>query len=89
MFVAGDGGGIRRDASRPEGAAESVGTTRALIMGGVALAVLLMLILAIALIVRRRRRRLALVAASASASTTLAASPEPEGARPEVPPTSS
>jgi hypothetical protein len=69
--------------------AESVGTTRALIIGGFALAIVLLLILAIALIVRRRRRRLALVVASASASTTLAASPEPEGARPEVPSTPS
>ena len=67
--------------------AESVGTTRALIIGGVLLAVALLLVVAIALIVRRRRRRQALAVASAGASTTLAASPEPEGARPEVPST--
>ena len=68
--------------------AESVGMTRALVIGGVALAVLLLLMLAIALVVRRRRRRLAVSTAPAGASTTLAASPEPEGARPEAPSTS-
>ena len=68
--------------------AESVGMTRALVIGGVALAVRLLLILVIALVVRRRRRRLAVFTAPEGASTTLAASPEPEGARPEVPSTS-
>lgn len=67
--------------------AESVGTTRALVIGGIALAIVVLLVLAVALILRRRRRRLLVSTAPAGASTTLAASPEPEGARPEVPST--
>jgi hypothetical protein len=68
--------------------AESAGATRALVIGGVAVALLVLLVIAVALVVRgRRRRRLALGAASASASTTLPATSAPVGAPPVVPPT--
>jgi hypothetical protein len=67
-------------------AAESVGTTRAIVIGVVAAAVLLLLI-ALVVVLRRRRRRPAPGVASADASTTLAATPGPGDERTEVPPT--
>jgi hypothetical protein len=67
--------------------AESVGTTRALMIGIVGLALLLVLLVALAIVLRRRRRGAVGVGAAAGASTTLAPSPGPGDALPAVPST--
>jgi hypothetical protein len=65
--------------------AESIGTTRALVIGAVVIGLLLMLA-ALFVVLRRRRRRLA-ISSAVGASSTLPATPEPEAARPAVPST--
>ena len=68
--------------------AESIGTTRAIVIAAVVIGVLLLL--AFVAMWRRRRRRLAVSSAVANASTTLPATPEPTGVvAPEVGPTPS
>ena len=66
--------------------AESVGTTRALVIGLVAAALLVALVV-LAVVLRRRRRRHAPVYAAPDASTTLAASPALGDVPPAVPTT--
>jgi hypothetical protein len=65
--------------------AESAGTSRALVIGAIGVAILLLLLVAALIVRRRRRQRMALSAASVGASTTLPATPEPASAgAPEV-----
>jgi hypothetical protein len=66
--------------------AESAGTTRAVVIGLVLLAIVVALI-ALALVIRRRRRARARIDVASVASTTLAASPGPGDALPVSPST--
>lgn len=66
--------------------AESIGVTRALVIGAVVIS--LVLLLAVLFFTLRRRRPRLATSTTTEASSTLPATPEPEAARPAVPSTS-